>query len=892
MPDFIDARDPQATRLTNLRFIRIQDSGNRGPVLVLSYVNPVRMFLRGSNLLISGGVFSHIEGNLNTGAQIAHKGIELLESRVVPGAFHTADENYDAPKCHPNTRLAVLKEILDWLNDTDEPHRAMWMRGAAGAGKSAIARTISQMCDEQGRLSSSFFFSRTASDVRRSDEKYLVATLAYQMMENIPEMRQHISTALLSNRFIFDLGLDAQIYKLIVTPLAQLSDSSSIPVLPKVIIIDGLDECHNKDAQNAIVNAFVAALARMNHNFPHKLLIASRPEQNIQSAFGDRDLAPFLRQLPLDDSWKPDNDIRTFLVDNLAKIRDTHPLRNIIPLDWPAPCDIDKLVEKSSGQFIYAATVSKYIISPRQHPVESLRTIVELVKDPKNRPYAELDALYTYIFASAEDSDLVLQILRVHLIPVVTPVVNLPTNEIHFIRRLLNLGEGNVELALTDLSSIVEIERSQFKFLHASLPDFLLDATRSGRFYANSNSICVHLFRHCLLSIAKYKFAKDRSYVILPEFKGLGHFAESIREAPSEIHDAFSDFDMKASLKATSKLGGMLIPMASFLGFVLREHRKSSSFQTPHIPLKVVSQLQEWISDQLQKLPLDSLDITSDTFAKVLNDPELCFYWSLMSRPELTAFFCDIKLLGVSAMSGNKYAYAALYCCRFIFSAYSVEEDQKVRGRIMRLSARYAPCFLKNAAPRFDVYLSLKKIFGFNSMQEDLRQVSSSYEYRTHLVSHLESHFRQTFLSIFWQKVEWWVEWMNSLVDYMAKTHEAFPSLREQNSAHVQDERDPASEENEQHSACVPAWDKHNPPLIQVPLRDERASSTPSQERKTTVVVRDERRTVQETAERAYHPKSRSNSPMSNATALQAQPRHWYSLVKFKISKRMVQRRQ
>ncbi|KAF8957407.1 hypothetical protein BDZ97DRAFT_109806 [Flammula alnicola] len=589
------------------------------------------MFSRGSNLLINGGVFHHIEGNLNVGAQpIADKGIELLISKVVAGAFHTADENYDAPKCHPNTRVAILDEIMAWLDDTNDTHRAMWMRGAAGAGKSAIARTIAQMCDEQGRLSASFFFSRTASDVRRSDERYLVATLAYQMAENIPEIRQRISTALLSNRFIFDLGLDAQIYKLIVTPLAQLSESCSISILPKLIIIDGLDECHNKDAQNAIVNAFVAAIARINHNLPHKLLIASRPEQNIQSACGDRDLSPFLRQLPLDDSWKPDNDIRRFLVDNLAKIRDTHPLRNIIPLDWPPPCDIDKLVKKSSGQFIYAATVSKYIKSPRQHPLESLRTIIELVKDPKNRPYAELDALYTYIFASTEDSDLVLQILRIHLMPVVTPIVDSRIDEIDFIGRLLDLGAGKVKLALTDISSIVEITSSQIKFLHASLPDFLLDETRAGRFYANSNSICVHLFCRCLLCISEYKFPGGHSYVIFNNV--FGHFAESIREAPSEIHAAFSDFDIKASLKVASKFGGGLIKsnvkrrnMASFLRFILREHRKSSSFRTPPIPLKVIGQLQEWISDQLQKLPLDMAIpnyLESDPFAK---SSLLCF---------------------------------------------------------------------------------------------------------------------------------------------------------------------------------------------------------------------------------------------------------------------------
>ncbi|KAF8957404.1 hypothetical protein BDZ97DRAFT_2079214 [Flammula alnicola] len=796
------------------------------------------MFPRGGNLLINGGVFNHIEGNMNTGAQIADKGIELLKSKVVPGAFHTADENYDAPKCHPNTRVAILDEIMAWLDDANDTRRAMWMRGAAGAGKSAIARTIAQMCEEQGRMSSTFFFSRTSGDIRRSDEKHLVATLVYQMMEHIPETRNDISTAMLNNEFIFDLALDVQIDRLIVAPLSRLSELSSAQTLPKIIIIDGLDECHHKAAQDAIVKGFVAALGRMDHNFPHKLLIASRPEQNIQSAFGDRDLSPFLRELPLDNSWKPDDDIRTFLVENLAKIRDTHPLRNVIPADWPAPCDIDKLVEKSSGQFIYAATVSKYIKSPRQHPVESLRIIVELVKDPKNRPYAELDALYTYIFASTEDSDLVLQILRVHLMSVVTPVVKLPVNEIHFIGRLLNLGVGNVKLALTDLSSIVEIQSSQVQFLHASLSDFLLDETRAGRFYANSNGICVPLFHHCILYIAElHEFDKGHSYVTLADFDGPGHFAESIREATSEIHDAFSDFDMKASLKAASKLRGMLIPMASFLRFILREHKKSSSFQTPHIPLKGVSQLQEWISDQLQKLPLDSLDITSDTFAKVLDDPELCFYWSLMSRPELTAFFCDVKLLGVLAMSGNKYAYAAHYCCHFIFNAYSVEEDEKVRAHIMDLSARCAPYFLKKAAPRLDVYLSLQKIIGFNSIHKDLRQVSSPYTYRIRLVSHLESHFRQKFHSIF-HTVERRVEWMNSLVDYMAKTHEAFPSLRGQSWSNIQDER----------------------------------------------------RTVQGTAEPAYHPKSRSNSPISNAGALQARPRHWYSQVKFKISQRMVRR--
>ncbi|KAF8953772.1 hypothetical protein BDZ97DRAFT_1983646 [Flammula alnicola] len=425
---------------------------------------------------------------LHEGALMPLEGIDLLKSKVVPGAFHTADENYDAPKCHPNTRVAILDEIMAWLDDTNDTRRAMWMRGAAGAGKSAIARTIAQMCEKQGRISSTFFFSRTSGDTRRSDQKHLVATLAYQMMEHIPYTRNEISTAMHNNEFIFDLALDVQIDRLIVAPLCHLSELSSAPTLPKIIIINGLDECRSKDAQNAIVNAFVAAIARMNHNFPHKLFIVSRPEQNIQSAFGDRDFAPFLWQLPLDKSWKPDDDIRSFLVDNLAKIRETHLLRNIIPEDWPPIDDIEKLIEKSSGQFIYAATVSKYITSPQLHPVTSLRIIVELVKDPKNRPYAELDALYTHIFASAEDPDLVLQILRIHFMESMAPRVSLPPHEIRFMKEFLGLGEGDIELALSGLSSVIKIKSSPtltwIKFIHASLPDFLMDESRAGKFYA------------------------------------------------------------------------------------------------------------------------------------------------------------------------------------------------------------------------------------------------------------------------------------------------------------------------------------------------------------------------------------------------------------------------
>ncbi|KAF8961845.1 hypothetical protein BDZ97DRAFT_1702956 [Flammula alnicola] len=724
--------------------------------------------------------------------------MDLLKSKVVPGAFHTADEDYGAPKCHPNTRVAILEEIMAWLDDTNDSRRAMWMRGAAGAGKSAIARTIAQICEEKDRLSSSFFFSRTASDTRQSDEKHLVATLTYHMVENIPEIGQHITTVMLSNPFIFDSALDRQIDKLIVAPLSRLSDDiSSSSILPKIIIIDGLDECHRKDAQGAIVKGFVAAVARMQHNFPHKLLITSRPEENILAAFDDREVAPLLRTLPLDGFWK-------FLVDGFADIRQNHDLKRDIPGGWPAADDIDKLIEKSSGQFIYAATVIKFINLPWRRPVESLRMIIAL-----NRPHAELDALYSHILASLEVSDLVLQILRIVLMKSVQPTVDLPQSVIPFIQNLLGLGMGRVEFALKDLSSIVAIEEPDIKFLDASLPDFLMDKTRAGKFYPNSDKICVDLLRRCLLWISEATadgISNLDRRTLLAYFAGPQHFVDNVQGAHSEIYDTFSGFDLKATLNNISRTVASLpkvtgpmhsVPygstaegMANFLAWILQEHKTLSASQTPHIPLKVVSQLQEWILDQLQKPPLagriSSSSLDNNNLEKFVGDPELSFCWSLMSERVLSALFRDIELLGAYAMNEDKYSYVALYCCHYLVSGRPKKER-----RPFRVMTSHASFFLQNAAPRIDLYHSLHKILKLDSMQEYERylyRASSSDEYRTRLVSHLEDHFDQK-LRI--PSLSGWGSdgLTDSLVDYLIKTCKTFPSLHGPASVHFQHER-------------------------------------------------------------------------------------------------------
>ena len=107
---------------------------------------------------------------------------DLLE-KIVPSAFHNSAERYDPPKCHLHTREAVLKRIMLWVDDPANEAQIMWMFGPAGAGKSAIAQSIADLCFQQGKLGASFFFSRNASG--RDNEMQFISTLVHQDRKSV-----------------------------------------------------------------------------------------------------------------------------------------------------------------------------------------------------------------------------------------------------------------------------------------------------------------------------------------------------------------------------------------------------------------------------------------------------------------------------------------------------------------------------------------------------------------------------------------------------------------------------------------------------------------------------------------------------------------------------------
>ncbi|KAF9565075.1 hypothetical protein CPC08DRAFT_759783 [Agrocybe pediades] len=71
-------------------------------------------------------------------------------------AFHDSGASFDKPKCHPQTHLKILEIIMRWIvgQDGDAQSRKpfLWLNGAAGCGKSAIAQSTIESCIGHGIL--------------------------------------------------------------------------------------------------------------------------------------------------------------------------------------------------------------------------------------------------------------------------------------------------------------------------------------------------------------------------------------------------------------------------------------------------------------------------------------------------------------------------------------------------------------------------------------------------------------------------------------------------------------------------------------------------------------------------------------------------------------------
>ncbi|KAJ4480872.1 hypothetical protein J3R30DRAFT_2371354 [Lentinula aciculospora] len=443
------------------------------------------MFDNAHHFSVHGGVFNNVQRD-QINIYEGRPALELLSEFLKGvGATHDSAQRYPPPKCHPKTRKEIQNAILEWIHSAHDERPICWIHGPAGVGKTAIAQTVAELSEMEKSLGASFFFSR--NHLERGRAEYLFPTIVYQLAVRIEKFSDAISQTLRKNAGLLRSSLDVQFRDLFVdTCQLAMKLGGDWMHHPKVIIVDGLDECTETIFQQRIISLIASALK---DKLPFRFLIFSRPEPQIHEAFYV--MWSQLKLLVIDkDSWNTPNDLKTILDDGFINIR-MHP-RNAymdIPHTWPAHEVIDELVEKACGQFVYANVVLSFVGEEHSHPVEQLSIILGLKSATRRRsPFKELDVLYHHILSSYPDHHKVVMILgtliRLSGLSRLRRWNNHPCGpSIEVIEALLGLHTGEVALVLRGMHSVLKIDETHIQILHASFRDYLGHKSRSGRFY-------------------------------------------------------------------------------------------------------------------------------------------------------------------------------------------------------------------------------------------------------------------------------------------------------------------------------------------------------------------------------------------------------------------------
>ncbi|KAF8150920.1 hypothetical protein B0H34DRAFT_156525 [Crassisporium funariophilum] len=511
-----------------------------------------RLFPNAQFLNISGGTFNEITGNTRhyhvQGDYHHHhteSGLNALSQAVSHGAIHDSSERFPPAKCHPDTRREVLKLIEEWVADPEPSSFVFWLYGPAGSGKTAILQSIAEMCfGLNGWLGGSFFFSR--GKLGREQGHFLFMTIAYQLALNVPGLREHVNRIMCIQPALHTKSMEVQLRSLIIDALAQLE---SRPQHTPVVIIDGLDECESHGTQQAILALISEAVGT--HKVPLRFLIGSRPEAHIRESFDKTSLYTITRRVVLDESFAPNRDIKVFLQDGFSKIFEGNSrLLSHVEATWPGEGVIDLLVQKSSGQFIYAATVLKFIGAEFFHPMKQLEIVLEPTPR-RSTAFSDLDHLYTQILSVYPNPEAVIHVLGVLLVlhcpqrpAVIEDILGMDEGEAKLVLRglhsLLSFPDDNDDVKRTVDEADVKGHGGGIRLLHASFRDYLIDKGRSGPFFIDTSEADARLTVAGYSLITKWILNLERDdSTRLPHLKTWGylkwHLAPHFSKCPDNI---------------------------------------------------------------------------------------------------------------------------------------------------------------------------------------------------------------------------------------------------------------------------------------------------------------------------------------------------------------------
>lgn len=293
---------------------------------------------------------------------------------------------------------------------------------------------------------------------------------------------------------------------LIYQPLSRVKRNPKSPLV-LVFVFDALDECGRQEDIQTLLQ--LLAETKTLEAVKLRVLVTSRPEIPIRLGFraisGDthedfvlHNIAPPVIQ----------HDISIFLKHEMGIIR----RENLLPSDWPTKENLELLVEKSGGLFIYAVTVCRFIHDHRWLPAKRLEIVFER-NSHEQSPERRLDEMYVQILENSifqndcdeKEKDLLSQRFQ----SIVGPIIVLfDPLSITVLTSLFPTLSETIQITLAPLNSLLDVSDDRdtpVRLLHPSFRDFLLNQERcqARRFWIDQRKAHHNVAEQCLYLMSK-----------------------------------------------------------------------------------------------------------------------------------------------------------------------------------------------------------------------------------------------------------------------------------------------------------------------------------------------------------------------------------------------------
>jgi len=382
--------------------------------------------------------------------------------------------------CLPQTRVKILDEITNWVNDPSSS-RVLLLLGQAGTGKSSIAHEIARRFQRLDRLTTSYCFMRGNPSSRECYRFF--TTLAYNLCNKYPSFKVSLCKVIDNNPGLVEMQAYGSLFEsLLKDPIRDVCF-----VGPILVVVDALDESEDAlSTQRRNTLAFHEFLATRLGELPpnFRILITSRPEPDLEEAFCDPSLA---RRMYMNDSMFTaglDGDMLTYMRTKLRKAKGV------------VEDDIQKLVKKAEGNFQWAFVACSHISRPpsgldSRHCVQRVLDSAAINPEMAVNP---LDELYTTILKrfNMKDRDVCDNFKSVmgQILGAFEPL-SVDALDV-FVSRMD--GRYTVSAIVENLGSLLNhVTPGESALpvspLHTSFRDFLTDKTRSGVYYINLDNV-------------------------------------------------------------------------------------------------------------------------------------------------------------------------------------------------------------------------------------------------------------------------------------------------------------------------------------------------------------------------------------------------------------------